>query len=128
MSKQETERGTVIEYGYCKFCGQTHSFETIGMSPESQLDEWATDKCSCSEAKEAREAKEAENKAIKNIERLFGQYDAGAILKAAVHSVAIAAVDSVTVNCGNGVKGELKLSGSKVVVKKTVTETDTLEA
>ena len=69
-----------------------------------------------------------EDRAVKNIERLFGQYDAGAILKATVHSVAICAVDSVTVNVENGVKGELKLSNSTLVVKKTVTETDTLEA
>lgn len=131
MSKpeeKETENGTVMQYGSCKFCGQTHPFETIGMATEEQLDEWATEKCSCSEAKEQREMKESEDRAVKNIERLFGQYDAGAILKAAVHSVAICAVDSVTVNVGNGVKGELKLSNSKVVVKKTVTETDTLEA
>ena len=98
------------------------------MATEEQLDEWATEKCSCSEAKEQREMKESEDRAVKNIERLFGQYDAGAILKATVHSVAICAVDSVTVNVENGVKGELKLSNSKLVVKKTVTETDTLEA
>ena len=84
-------------------------------------------KCDCWEAKETREMKEAEDKAIKNIEKLFGQYDTGAILKAAVHSVAICAVDSVVVNVGNGIKATLKLNKGKVQVQKTVTETDTLE-
>lgn len=128
QNQKETGSGTVIQYGSCKFCGQTYSFETMGMSAEEQLDAWATEKCDCSEAKEQREMQESEDRAFKNIERLFGPYDAGAILKAAVHSVAICAVDSVTVNVGDGVKGELKLRNSKVIVKKTTTDTDTLEA
>ena len=116
-----------IQIGTCKFCGQTYQLETSGMCSQEQLDERATEKCDCGEAKETREMKEAEDKAIKNIEKLFGQYDTGAILKAAVHSVAICAVDSVVVNVGNGIKATLKLNKGKVQVQKTVTETDTLE-
>lgn len=131
MSKpeeKETERGTVMQYGSCKFCGQTHPFETIGNATEEQLDEWATEKCNCPDAKEQRKLKESERKAEMNIEKLFGNRDAGEILMSAVHSVAIGAVDSVTVNVGNGVKGEIKIKNSNVVVKKTVTNTATLEA
>lgn len=116
-----------IQIGACKFCGQTYQLETSGRCSQEQLDEWATERCDCWEAKETREMKAAEDKAIKNIEKLFGQYDTGAILKAAVHSVAICAVDSVMVNVGNGVKATLKLNKGKVQVQKTVTETDTLE-
>lgn len=130
MSKpeeKETERGTVMQYGSCKFCGKTYPFETIGNATEEYLDEWATEKCNCSEAKKQRELKVSEGRAVRNIEKLFGNGYAGEILKAAVHSVAIGEIDSVTVNVGNGVKGELKLGNSKVVVKKTEKEIYKLE-
>lgn len=125
-AKKQTD-SSEIQIGACKFCGQTYQLETTGICSPEQLDEWATEKCDCGEAKEVREMKESEDKAAKNIERLFGQYDTGAILKAAVHSVAICAVDSVVVNVGNGVKATLKLNKGKVQVQKTVTETATLE-
>lgn len=125
-TKKQIE-GSEIQIGSCKFCGQTYQLETSGICSPEQLDEWATEKCDCGEAKETREMKAAEDKAEKNIEKLFGQYDTGAILKAAVHSVAICAVDSVVVNIGNGVKATLKLNKGKVQVQKTITETSTLE-
>ncbi|MCM1057909.1 MAG: hypothetical protein NC517_09915 [Firmicutes bacterium] len=125
-TKKQADSST-IQIGACKFCGQTYQLETSGMCTQDQLDEWATEKCDCYEASETRNMKAAEDKAIKNVEKLFGKYDAGAILKAAVHSVAIAAVDSVVVNVGNGIKATLKLNKGKVQVQKTVTETDTLE-
>lgn len=126
MSKEN--KGTEMQTGCCKFCGQTYMFETSGMVTDEQLTEWATEKCECSAATEERERKESEEKATKNIERLFGQYDAGTILKAAVHSVAIGAVDSVTVNVGNGVKGTLVLGKSgKVKIQKKTTNIDNLE-
>lgn len=124
--KKQAE-SSVIQIGTCKFCGQTYQLETSGMCSEEQLNEWATEKCDCGEAKEEREVKAAEDKAAKNIEKLFGIYDTGAILKAAIHAVSICAIDSVVVNVGNGVKATLKLNKGKVQVKKTITEESTLE-
>lgn len=124
--KKQTDNSE-IQIGACRFCGQTYQLETSGMCSQDQLDEWATEKCDCYEAKEVREMKKSEDKAVKNIEKLFGQYDTGTILKAAVHAVAICAVDSVVVNVGNGVKATLKLNKGKVQVQKTVTTNDTLE-
>lgn len=125
-AKKQVE-GSVIQIGSCRFCGQTYQLETSGMCSEEQLNEWATEKCDCGEAKYEREMKAAEEKAAKNIERLFGKCDTGAILKAAIHSVSTLAVDSVIVNVGNGVKATLKLNKGKVQVKKTITEESTLE-
>lgn len=117
-----------IQYGSCQYCGQVHQFETGGMCSQEQLDEWASEKCDCGEAKEARKMKEQEVKAEINIGKLFGEYDAAPILRAAVHPVAICAIDSVTVNIGNGVKGTIKLTGKgKIQVKKTTTTEDTEE-
>ena len=117
-----------IQIGFCKFCGQSYQLETSGVCGQERLDEWASEKCDCSEAKEAKEMKTQEVKAAGNIEKLFGKYDAAQVLLAAVHPVAICAIDSVTVNIGNGVKGTIKLTGKgKIQVKKTTTMEDMME-
>lgn len=117
-----------IQIGFCQFCGQSYQLETSGMCGQGLLDEWATEKCDCSEAKEARKMKEQEIKAETNIEVLFGKHDAAPILRAAVHPIAICAIDSVTVNVGNGVKGTIKMTNKgKIQVKKTTTIEDTTE-
>ncbi len=125
MSK---EKKAGVKTGACKFCGQTHMFETDETATEEQLTEWATEECSCEVAKREREVKKSEERVKSNIKRLFGEYDAGVILAAAVHSVAICAVDSVTVNVGDGVKGILSLGNNgKVKIKKSTTMVDELE-
>ena len=117
-----------IQYGACKYCGQVHQFETVGMCSQDQLDEWASEKCDCSEAKEAEKMRKREQIARMNIEDMFGRYDTATILQAAVHPVATCAVDSVTINIGNGEKATIKLTGKgKIQVKKTTTLEDTKE-
>lgn len=117
-----------IQIGFCKFCGQAYQFETGGLCVQERLDEWATEKCDCDIAKEEQKRKEREEKAEENIKKLFGEYDTAPILMAAVHPVAIGAIDSVTVNIGNGVRATMKLSGKgKIQVKKTTTTEDTVE-
>lgn len=117
-----------IQYGSCKYCGQTYQLETSGMCEQDRLDEWATEKCNCSEAKEERKREKQELEAQINIKEMFGEYDAAPVLRAAVHPVAMCAIDSVTVNIGNGVKGTIKMTGKgKIQVKKTTTLEDTLE-
>lgn len=116
-----------IQLGFCKFCGQSYQFETSGVCSQERLDEWASEKCDCGEAREVREMKKQEEKAVENIEKLFGKYDAAQILMAAVHPIAIRAVDSITVNIGKSVKGQIKLKNSKIQVQKTVKKTDTME-
>lgn len=117
-----------IQYGSCKYCGQTYQLETSGMCEQDRLNEWATEKCDCSAAKEERKREKQELEAQINIKEMFGEYDAAPILRAAVHPVAMCAVDSVTVNIGNGVKGTIKMtSKGKIQVKKTTTLEDTLE-
>ena len=43
-----------IQYGSCRFCGQTYQIEASGMCGQDRLDGWATEKCDCSAAKEER--------------------------------------------------------------------------
>lgn len=125
--KKEMPEGVVVQYGNCRFCGQTVAINGIREEDEEILDKWATDKCDCSEAKEERERKKAEEKAVQNVKKLFGEYDAGAVLMAAVHPVAIAAINSVTVDVDDGVKGKVfQDKNGKVKVRKVITTTDEL--
>lgn len=117
-----------IQYGSCKYCGQIYQLETSGLCEQERLDEWATEKCDCSAAKEERKREKQELEAQINIKEMFGEYDAAPVLRAAVHPIAIGAIDSVTVRIGSGVKATIKLtSKGKIQVKKTTTLEDTLE-
>lgn len=72
--------------------------------------------------------KEQEVKAEINIKNLFGEWDAAPILRAAIHPIAVCAIDSVTVNIGNGVKAMIKLtSKGKIQIKKIKTTEDMAE-
>ena len=64
-----------------------------------------------------------------NINDLFvGEHDAAAVLRAAVHPIAICAIDSVTVNIGNSVKATMRLtSKGKIQIKKTKVSEDMVE-
>lgn len=118
---------SVTKTGVCEYCGQSQMVECEENTTEERVNELASEKCGCSEAKEARELRMSEEKARQNVEKLFGKYDAAEVLKVAVHPVAICAIDSVTVNVGNGVKGTVLLNNGKVKVKKVVTTTNELE-
>lgn len=118
------------QMGVCRFCGQTFMFETIsGEASDKQLEEYATQKCNCPEARAYQGVLEAKDKASRNIKILFEHYPAAAeILEEAIEPVAGGAIKSITVNLDGGVKGTLKLGQSgKVRLKKTTTTTDEIE-
>jgi len=118
------------QIGACRFCGQTFMFETIsGEASDKQMEEYATQKCNCQEAKAYQGVLEAKDKAINNIRILFEKFPAAAeLLEKAVEPVAGGAVKSITVNLEGGVKGTLKIGSSgKVRLKKTTTTTDEIE-
>lgn len=117
-----------IQIGFGRFCGQSYQLETSGVCDQESLDEWASEKCDCDGAKEVQRMKEQEVKAEINIKNLFGEWDAAPVLRAAVHPVAVGAIDSVTVNIGNGVKATIKLTAKgKIQIKKIKTTEDTAE-
>ena len=126
--KKQVE-SSAIQIGFCKFCGQSYQLETSGICGQEMLDEWASEKFDCDQAKEAVKMKKQEIKAELNISDLFvGEHDAAAVLRAAVHPIAICAIDSVTVNIGNGVKATMRLtSKGKIQIKKTKVSEDMVE-
>ena len=126
---EEPVKGTITAYGMCKFCGQSNILETVKEESQEQLDAWATEKCDCEGAQKERKRIAMEEKATENIGELFGEYDAGMILKAAVHSVAIGAINNIQINIGHGVKAVMSLtSEDKIKVKKTTTSTREMES
>ena len=70
MSKDNEMEGA--QTGYCEFCHQGQIIETIGECTQDRLNEIATEKCSCSEAKSFRRQRERREKVDKYIERNFG--------------------------------------------------------
>lgn len=126
---EEPVKGTITAYGMCKFCGQSHILETVKEEKQDLLDVWATEKCDCEGAKRERKRIAAEEKATENIGELFGEYDTGMILKAAVHSVAIGAIDKIQINIGHGVKAVMSMtSDDKIKVSKITTSTKELKS
>ena len=71
MTEQEKE---LTAQGSCKFCGQNYFIgDTVGGMSQEDLDEEATKKCSCIEAKTYIRQKERKKKVDKYIEETFDQ-------------------------------------------------------
>lgn len=60
-----------IQTGACIYCGQTMQFETTGDVNPAQLDAWASEKCSCNEAKEARKKLKSKNEAEEYVKEMY---------------------------------------------------------
>lgn len=116
----------MLREGQCAYCKQVIMVDCKDGTPDEEANEIATMSCGCDEAKEAKKIKESEEKAKRNIEKLFGEYDTGEILMAAVHSVQIGAIDSVKVNIGNGISAEMKAKDGKIQVIKTTRIKDSM--
>lgn len=71
MIKKQLE-SSEIQTGACVFCGQIYQFETDGRASEERLDQWATNKCDCGDAKRNRERLNKEKKATDSIQELIG--------------------------------------------------------
>lgn len=120
---REMPEGVAKQTGTCMYCGQTMILRTSGMAKQEQLDKWATEKCSCDEAKAAQEKVKAKRTAEENIIRLFREDfpETEAIMKEALVYVENEDVAKVTVDTGNGVKGTLRRTNKGTIVVEMVT-------
>lgn len=99
----EKVEGTEIQYGACKFCGQTAPLETVGAVTQEQLDEWATEKCDCVKSKAWAKKKERFKKAQTSICELFPG-DSETIRKtldSVISPIYEGILDKVTIKSGN---------------------------
>lgn len=127
---REKPEGTETSYGTCKYCGQIHHMNTTGQCTEDQLNDWATDLCSCSGAKMEKIRKTSEEKANTNIEKLFRESypETADLLRQAVGPVRRSIIAGITIDTGHGIKGKVSLTGKgKVRVEQIVSKKTSLE-
>lgn len=122
-----TENGTVIQYGFCRYCGQQHSFEGLYDMSEEQKTTIATSMCDCEDAIGETKRLEGVELAKKNIDKLLGKYAFVELLKPFAEELAKSHLDSLTVKDGN-VTASMSHKDGKIIVKKKVTDESTLEA
>ena len=67
-----SEENKEIKVGFCHFCGQGHQYPDVTVeATQEDLDELATDQCSCSEAKSFKRQKERRERVNKYISTNF---------------------------------------------------------
>lgn len=118
-----------IQHGACKYCGQIYQFETIGLSKETDLDEWAVENCDCAEAQYHTQKKKSLEVAKKNISKFFEKIPEAGEVAVTILNTAADAIDedkiaSLSINLGNGCKGKISQnSKGKIKVERTDTKT-----
>ena len=126
----ERIEGSELQIGYCSDCGQAKQFQTSGGVSQDQLNEWATDECKCEAGKERRRIKQSHEKALKNIDKLFGERfpETAQILNDSLEFVIMDVIDSITIKTGYGVDAKLSItSKGKVNVESKQTHKVLLE-
>lgn len=118
-----------MQQGSCKYCRQIHQFETIGLSKEADLDDWATERCDCAEAQYHTQKKKSLEGAKENITKFFDKVPISgevtiAILNMAADAMYEGKIDSLSLDIGNGCKGKISQnSKGKIKVERTDTRT-----
>lgn len=104
----------------CRFCGQMVQFQDKQNLTDQQKQEQATMACTCEDAKDYQKKKLRKERAIRNVQALFGE-DAPAekragdkivkILRAAVEEIYTGEIARVAINLRGGVKGIVSQTG-----------------
>lgn len=119
----EEIEGTELQVGYCEDCGQARQFQTSGGVEQSQLDEWATEECTCSAASERRLIKKRQERATENIEKLFGEKfsETVEVLKTALPFLIKDQIESITIKTGYDIDAKMSVTAKgKVKVEKKI--------
>lgn len=113
----------------CRFCGQFVQFEAEGVLTEENAMEMAAMECKCEEAVGYRKWMQQEKRALRNIQRLFGE-EAGpgsmvgegsmAILNAAVCGICQGELEKAILNLPGGIKASISKKGeNEIKVERT---------
>lgn len=124
---KETEQGTIIQYGFCRYCGQQHSFNGITEMSEEEKTKVATSMCDCEEAIEETVRLDSVELAKKNAKELLGKYKFLDEFEQFIEPIATKKLDQITVKVEN-VTVTMKLSNNRIKITKKVTDSNTLEA
>ena len=121
----ERIEGSELQIGYCSACGQAKQFQTSGGVIQEHLNEWATEECKCEEGKMDRQFKKSQEKALKNIDTLFGKDfpETAELLKMALPLVITDVIAGITIKTGYEVSANLSMtSKGKIKVEKKKSE------
>ena len=125
MSQENEE---VVQIGYCDFCHQGMTIQTVGEVTQERLNIIATNKCMCPEAKSERRKIERREKVNSYVENNFSE-DAAPTIKALVEIVEHGEFDQIVITHGlTGWKTTMKTDkdGYLVITKKRTVVGDSL--
>ena len=125
MSQENEE---VAQIGYCDFCHQGMTIQTVGEASQERLNIIATNKCQCPEAKSERRKIERREKVNKYVENNFTE-DAAPTIKALVELVEHGEFNQIVITHGlTGWKTTMKTDkdGYLVITKKRTVVGDSL--
>ena len=125
MSQENEE---VAQIGYCDFCHQGMTIQTVGEVTQERLNIIATYKCQCPEAKSERRKIERREKVNKYVENNFTE-DAVPTIKALVELVENGGFNQIVITHGlTGWKTTMKTDkdGYLVITKKRTVVGDSL--
>lgn len=120
--KRELPEGVKEEMGACIFCGQTYMLANVGLSTE-QLNEAATERCTCEEAKNWQVQRNRAKKVRKKTERIFANDKCLNFMLMSANMILSGELDKVTVKMNDGTvetialtkKGSIKIQRSKTI-------------
>ena len=120
--KRELPEGVKEEMGACIFCGQTYMFTNVGLGTE-QLNEAATERCTCEEAKNWQAQRKRAEKVRKKTERIFANDKCLDFMLTSAIMVLSGELDKVQVKMDDGTvgtiawtkKGSVKIQRSKTI-------------
>lgn len=104
--KRELPEGVEEETGACIFCGQAYMFANVGLSSE-QLNEAATEKCTCEEAKEWQWKRKRAKDVHRKVDKIFSQDKCLDFMQAAAEMVLLDILDKVSVKMSDGTVGNI---------------------
>lgn len=111
---QEVPEGAKTQTGYCRFCGQAGIIHALEEWSQAEVDEAATCKCECDEAKKYAESKERVQKAKNRINELFGDNaerpidtDVVEVMLKTVDAIEARHMKGITIDVGMGVKAKV---------------------
>lgn len=109
--------------GACIYCGQMAQFETIGDVNPAQLDAWATEKCSCNEAKEARKKLKSKNAAEEYVKKMYEEDmpEVAEMLITGIELIYKAKIENLSININGITKAKISMTakGNIKVEKNT---------
>lgn len=132
---QEVPEGAKTQTGYCRFCGQAGIIHAREEWSQAEVDEAATCKCECDEAKKYAESKERVQKAKNRINELFGDNaerpidtDVVEVMLKTADAIEARHMKGIIIDVGMGVKAKVaKMAKESIKVERSETSKKTYE-